>query len=60
MALLIFQAFGVSEGMWAVMQKTINDMQFFLQTAFRNSKSAAGIWIEIKTQEGYVKGMVLP
>jgi hypothetical protein len=46
-ALLIFQAFGVSEGTCGV---TIQEMQFFLCTAFGDSKTAAGMQIKIKTQ----------
>ncbi len=49
-ASLIFQAFGVTEGLCAAMLKTIRDMQIFLRTAFGDSKSAAGIRIKIKTQ----------
>ena len=49
-ASLIFQAFGVSEHTCAAMLKTIQDMKFFLRTAFGDSKSAAGIRIEVKTQ----------
>ena len=49
-ASLIFQAFGVSELTSAAMLKTIQEMQFFLRTAFGDSKSAAEIHIEIKTQ----------
>ena len=49
-ASLIFQAFGVSESTSAAMLRTIQEMQFFLRTAFGDSKSAAGIRIEIKTQ----------
>jgi hypothetical protein len=49
-ASLIFQAFGVSEETSAAMLKTIQEMQFFLRTAFGDSKSAVGIRIEIKTQ----------
>ena len=43
-ASLIFQA------LCGAMLKTIQEMQFFLRTAFGDSKSAAGIRIEIKTQ----------
>jgi hypothetical protein len=48
--LLIFHAFGVSEGMCGVMLKTIQEIQFFLCTAFGDSKMAAGMQIKIKTQ----------
>ena len=58
-ASLIFQAFGVSKSTSAAMLRTIQEMQFFLRTAFGDSKSAAGIRIEIKTQ-GYAKGTALP
>ena len=50
MASLIFQAFGVSEATCGAMLQTIQEMQFFLRTAFGDSKSAAGFRIEIKTQ----------
>jgi hypothetical protein len=49
-ASLIFQAFGVSKGTCGAMLKTIQEMQFFLRTAFEDSKMAAGMQIEIKTQ----------
>ena len=49
-ASLVFQAFGVSEATCGAMLQTIQEMQFFLRTAFGDSKSAAGIRIEIKTQ----------
>jgi hypothetical protein len=49
-ASLIFQAFGVSEGTCGAMLKTIQEMQFFLRTAFGDSKTAAGMQIKIKTQ----------
>jgi hypothetical protein len=48
--LLIFRAFGVSEGTFGVMLKTIQEMQFFLRTTFGDSKTAAGMQIKIKTQ----------
>jgi hypothetical protein len=49
-ALLIFQAFGVSEVTCGAMLKTIQEMQFFLRTAFGDSKTVAGMQIKIKTQ----------
>ena len=49
-ASLIFQAFGVLEGSCAAMLTMIQEMQFFLRTAFGESKSAVGFRIEIKTQ----------
>ena len=49
-ASLVCQAFGVSENTVGSMLKTIQDMQFFLRTAFGDSADAAGSSIEIKTQ----------
>jgi hypothetical protein len=49
-ASLVFQAFGVSENSAGTMLKTIQEMKFFLRTAFGDSKTAAGSTIEIKTQ----------
>ena len=49
-ASLVFQAFGVSESSAGAMLKTIQEMKFFLRTAFGDSKTAAGSTIEIKTQ----------
>ncbi len=49
-ASLVFQAFGVSENAAGTMLSMIQDMQFFLRTAFGDSKSAAGSKVEIKTQ----------
>ena len=49
-ASLIFQVFGISKETCGAMLKTIQEMQFFLRTAFGDSKTAAGIRIEIKTQ----------
>ena len=49
-ASLVFQAFRVSEATCGAMLQTIQEMQFFLRTAFGDSKSATGIRIKIKTQ----------
>ena len=49
-ASLVFQAFGVSEQSAGAMLQTIQEMKFFLRTAFGDSKTAAGSTIEIKTQ----------
>jgi hypothetical protein len=49
-ASLIFQAFGVSEETCGAMLKTIQEMQFFLRTAFGDSKTVVGMQIKIKTQ----------
>ena len=49
-ASMVVQAFGVSENTASSMLKTIQEMQFFLRTAFGDSKEAAGSSIEIKTQ----------
>lgn len=54
-ASLVFQAFGVSENTAGAMLKTIQEMKFFLRTAFGDSKTAAGSTIEIKT-EGLCQG----
>lgn len=48
--MLVFQAFGVSEHTAVTMLSMIQDMQFFLRTAFGDSKTAAGSTIEVKTQ----------
>ncbi len=50
MASLIFQSFGVKDTAVAVMLETIQDMKFFLLTAYGDSKDFAGSTIEIKTQ----------
>ena len=49
-ASLVFQAFGVSANSAGAMLKTIQEMKFFLRTAFGDSQTAAGSTIEIKTQ----------
>ncbi len=41
----------MSEGTCGAMLKTIQEMEFFLRTAFGDSKTAAGMQIQIKTQE---------
>jgi hypothetical protein len=50
MALLIFQSFGVEDTAVTVMLETIQEMKFFLRTAFGDSKEFAGSTIEVKTQ----------
>jgi hypothetical protein len=50
MALLIFQSFGVEDTAVAAMLETIQEMKFFLRTAFGDSKEFTGLTIEVKTQ----------
>ncbi len=50
MASLIFQSFGVKATTVAAMLETIQEMKFFLHTAYGDSKDFAGSSIEIKTQ----------
>jgi hypothetical protein len=50
MASLIFQSFGVEDTAVAAMLETIQDMKFFLRTAYGDSKNFAGSTIEIKMQ----------
>jgi hypothetical protein len=50
MALLIFQSFGVEDTAVAALLETIQEMKFFLCTAYGDSKDFAGSSIEIKTQ----------
>ena len=50
MASLCFQAFGVSSLTAQAMLGTIQDMKFFLRTAFGDSKEYAGSTIKVKTQ----------
>jgi hypothetical protein len=50
MASLIFQSFGVEDTAVAAMLETIQDMKFFLCTAYEDSKDFAGSTIEIKMQ----------
>ncbi len=49
-AALVFRAFGVLQAATRAMLKTIQDMKFFLGTAFGDSKEFAGSLIDIKTQ----------
>jgi hypothetical protein len=59
MALLILQSFGMEDTAVTAMQtETIQEMKFFLRTAFRDSKEFAGSTIEVKTQD-WVKEMAL-
>jgi hypothetical protein len=50
MALLIFQSFGVEDTAVATMLETIQEIKFFLRTAYGDSTDFAGSTIEIKTQ----------
>jgi hypothetical protein len=50
MASLIFQSFGVEDTVVAAMLETIQEMKFFLCTAYGDSKVCAGLSIKIKTQ----------
>ena len=50
MAPLIFQSFGVESSTVSAMLETIQEMKFFLQTAYGDSKTLAGSFIKIKTQ----------
>ena len=50
MASLIFQSCGVESAAVSAMLETIQDMKFFLRTAYGDSKTFAGSSIEIKTQ----------
>jgi hypothetical protein len=50
MALLIFQSFGVEDTAVTAMLETIQEMKFFLRTAFGDSKEIVGLTIEVKTQ----------
>ena len=49
-ASLVFQAFGVPEAAIQSMLETIQDMKFYLRTAFGDSKDFAGSSIEVKFQ----------
>jgi hypothetical protein len=59
MALLIFQSFGVEDTAVATMLETIQEMKFFLRTAYGDSTNFAGSTIEIKSQ-GLGRGNGLP
>jgi hypothetical protein len=50
MALLIFQSFGVEDMAVATMLEVIQEMKFFLRTAYRDLTNFAGSTFEIKTQ----------
>ena len=50
MAFLIFQSFGVESTAVSAMLETIQEMKFFLRTAYGDSKTFAGSSIKIKTQ----------
>ncbi len=49
MALLIFQSFGVEDMALATMLETIQEMIFFLRTAYEDSTNFGGSMIEVKT-----------
>jgi len=49
-ASLVFQAFGVPEGAIESMLTAIEEMKFFLRTAFGDSKTCAGSTLEVKFQ----------
>ena len=50
MVLLIFQSFGVEDTAVSEMLEMIQEMKFFLRTAFGDSRDFAGSTIEVKTQ----------
>jgi hypothetical protein len=50
MASLIFQSFGVEDKAVAAMLETIQEMKFFLQTAYGDSKDFVGSLVDIKMQ----------
>jgi len=50
MTSLIFQSFGVESTAVSAMLETIQEMKFFLQMAYGDSKTFAGSSIKIKTQ----------
>jgi hypothetical protein len=50
MAQLIFQSFGVEDTAATTMLKMIQEMIFFVRTAFGDSKDFAGLTIKVKTQ----------
>jgi hypothetical protein len=49
-ALLVFCSFGASQEVTGAMLKTIQEMKFFLQTAFGELTKFAGLMVGIKTQ----------
>ncbi len=49
-ASLVFQSFGVSANVSKSMLSTIEEMKFFLRTAFGDSTAAADLGVEVKTQ----------
>ena len=50
MASLIFQSFRVKSTVVTAMLETIQEMKFFLRMAYGDSKTFAGLTIQIKTQ----------
>jgi hypothetical protein len=56
-ALLVFCSFGASKEVTGAMLKTIQEMKFFLQTAFGDLTEFASLMVDIKNK-GYVRAMV--
>lgn len=54
-ASLVFRSFGVSKEASGAMLRSIQEMKFFLRTAFGDSSEFAGVQLEVKTQ-GLCKG----
>jgi hypothetical protein len=54
-ASLVFQAFGTPPSACVSMLKAIQEMQFYLRTAFGDSKESVGAKINLKTQ-GFMQG----
>ena len=52
---MIFQAFETNVNTCKSMHSAIQDMQFFLRTAFGDSSKSVGARLELKTQE-YMQG----
>lgn len=54
---MIFQAFGTPADASMFMHEAIQEMQFFLRTAFRDSRESVDARVELKTQ-GFMHGNV--
>lgn len=54
-ASMVFQAFGTPPSACVSMLKAIQEMQFYLRTAFGDSKESVGAKINLKTQ-GFMQG----
>eukprot|EP00956_Cyclotella_meneghiniana_P027276 scaffold60862_cov41-Cyclotella_meneghiniana.AAC.6 len=52
---MVFQAFGTPSSACRSMHTAIQEMKFFLRTAFGDSKESVGARVELKTQ-GYMQG----